>query len=104
MIVHLSATAKRDLRQAAKYLDRETGNPGIANRLYDEIEHVLDLIGENPLMGREWMELSPGLRGFPHGDYMIFWRIKKAEVQITRIIHQKQDIARAFKPRGGRAR
>jgi toxin ParE1/3/4 len=99
MRVHLSATAKRDLRQAARYLDRETGNPDIADHLYDEIAHVLLLIADNPLMGREMPELSKGLRGHPHGDHMIFWRIKKDMVRITRIMHQKQDIARAFRPR-----
>jgi plasmid stabilization system protein ParE len=97
--VHLSAAAKRDLRQTSKYLDRETGDPDVADRLYDEIQHVLQLIGDNPLMGREWAELSKGLRGFPCGDYMIFWRVKRTMVQITRIMHQKQDIARAFRPR-----
>ena len=99
MNVNLSATAKRDLRQATRYLDRETGDPDVADRLYDEIEHVLELIGDNPLMGREWAELSKGLRGFPHGDYMIFWRVKRKMVHVTRIMHQKQDIARAFRPR-----
>lgn len=53
-------------------------------------------------MGREWAELRAGLRGHPHGDYMIFWRVEKSMVQIIRIMHQKQDIARAFKPRGQR--
>jgi toxin ParE1/3/4 len=98
--VHVSATAKRDLRHAARYLDRETGNPGIADRLYDEIVHVLTLIGENPLMGREMRELSTGLRGHPHGGHIIFWRIKGDMVRIVRIMHQKQDIARLLGPRG----
>jgi toxin ParE1/3/4 len=84
-------------------LDRETGNPDVADRLYEDIDHMLELIGDNPLMGREWAELSRGLRGFPYGDYMIFWRVKKTMVQITRIMHQKQDIARAFRPRGREA-
>lgn len=100
MNVHLSAAAKRDLRQATQYLDRETGNPAVGDRLYDEIQHMLHLIAENPLMGREWAELSKGLRGFPEGDYMIFWRVKKDAVQIIRILHQRQDIARVFRPRG----
>jgi toxin ParE1/3/4 len=91
--------AQRDLRQATRYLDRETGNPDIADRLYDDITHVLLLIADNPRMGREMPELREDLRGHPHGDYVIFWRIKKDMVQIARIMHQKQDIARAFKPR-----
>jgi toxin ParE1/3/4 len=97
--VRLSATAKRDLRQATGYLDRETGNPDRGDELYDDLMHVLLLIGDNPLMGREWAELRKGMRGHPHGDYMIFWRIKKDAVQVIRIMHQKQDIVRAFRPR-----
>ena len=103
MNIHISAAAKRDLRRAARYLDRQTLNPAIADRLFDEIEHVLELIAANPRMGRERSELSRGLRGFPVGDYMIFWRVKKEMVQITRILHQKQDVVRAFRPRGGGA-
>ena len=98
MKVRLSVRAERDLENISKYLDHETGSSAAADRIYEEIDHVLDLIGDNPLMGRERTELRKGMRGFPHGDYIIFWRVKKDLVQIIRIMHQKQDIARAFKP------
>ena len=102
MNVRLTAAAEHDLRSIAKYLDGETGDRGVADRVYDELNHVLDLIGDNPLMGREWAEFSKGLRGFPHGDYLIFWRIRKDTIFISRIMHQKQDIARAFRRRSRR--
>jgi toxin ParE1/3/4 len=101
--VVISTKAERDLERIGNYLARETDNPEIVDRVYSGLAHVLELIGENPLMGREWLELSAGLRGFPHGDYMVFWRIRKDSVQIVRVMHQKQDIARAFRPRGSGA-
>lgn len=99
MNVRISAGAERDLKRIGTYLDRER-NREIADRVLDGLDHVLDLIGENPLMGREWAELRSGLRGFPHADYMIFWRVRKDAVEIVRVLHQKQDIARALRPRG----
>ena len=100
MNVRLSATARRDLQRATEYLDRETGNPEVADRLLNDLDHLLDLLAKNPLMGREWAELRRGMRGFPHSGYMVFWEIRKDTVQVLRIMHQKQDIEAAFKARG----
>lgn len=99
MRVRLSVRAERDLLSILRYLDGETGGSAAADRFYVDFDCVLDLIGDNPPMGRARPELRKDLRGHPHGDFMIFWRIKKDTVQIVRIMHQKQDIARAFTPR-----
>lgn len=96
MNVRLARQAEKDLAGAAKYLDGETGSADAGDRLVDQLDHVLDLIGENPLMGRARPELRKGLRAFPHGNHTVFWRVEKDAVMIVRILHQKQDVQKAF--------
>jgi toxin ParE1/3/4 len=95
-IVRISDHAEEDLAQAAEYLDQQTGNPSFGDRLLNELAHVMDLIAEYPWMGRERADLHDGLRGFPHGSYVIYWRIHDDVVEIVRVLHQKQDVERAF--------
>jgi toxin ParE1/3/4 len=94
--IRLSPEAEDDLIQAAEYLDGETGNAVFGHRLHDEIDRVLDLITENPWMGRARPELQKGLRGFPHGQYTIFWCLNDTYIDIVRILHQRQDVEPAF--------
>jgi toxin ParE1/3/4 len=95
-IIRLSPEAEDDLVQAAEYLDRETGNPEFGHRLHDGLDQVMDLIAENPWMGRAREDLQEGLRGFPHGHYTIFWRLHDDDVEIVRVLHQRQDVEREF--------
>lgn len=95
-IIRISDDAEEDLAQAAEYLDQQTGSSAFGDRLLNELAHVMDLIAEYPWMGRERVELQKGLRGFPHGSYVIFWRIHDNAVEIVRVLHQKQDVEHAF--------
>jgi toxin ParE1/3/4 len=49
-----------------------------------------------PLAGRTREELAAGLRSFPFEDYLIFYRLAESDVEITRIIHGRRDLGRAF--------
>lgn len=94
--VYLSERAVLDVAEASEYLDRETGNPEFGNRLVFDLQRVMYLIAENPLMGRRRPDLQKGLRGFPHGSYTIFWRLHDDVVEIVRVLHQRQDVEREF--------
>ena len=94
--IYLSETALLDIAEASGYLDRETGNPEFGDRLVIDLRRVMYLIAANPLMGRPRLDLQEGLRGFPHGHYTIFWRLHDYEVEIVRVLHQRQDVEREF--------
>jgi toxin ParE1/3/4 len=94
--IRLSPEAEDDLTQAAEYLDRETANQDFGHRLHNDLGHTMDLIAENPWIGRARHDLQEGLRGFPHGSYTIFWRLHGEEVQIIRVLHQRQDVEAEF--------
>ena len=51
-----------------------------------------------PAVGRLRNELSPGLRSYPVGPFVIFYRIKPdAVVFINRVLHGKRDVAPLLK-------
>ncbi len=60
--------------------------------LYKRLKNVFKLIAENPKIGRDRPELSEGLRSFPAGSYLIFYRIWAREVAIVRVVHGARDL------------
>lgn len=63
------------------------------------ILEACDRLGENPLSGKPRKELRPTLRSLAVSPYMVFYRIVGGRVQISRILHQRQDAARIFRKR-----
>jgi toxin ParE1/3/4 len=49
-------------------------------------------LGENPYLGRRRDELRRGYRGFPVGQYVIFYRVAEPGVRIVRILHGRRDV------------
>jgi toxin ParE1/3/4 len=94
--LYLSPEAEKDLIQAADYLDQATANDAFGDRLHDDLDHVMDLIAENPMMGRARPELRKNLRGFSHDHHTIFLRLSDDSIEIVRVLHQRQDVEREF--------
>jgi toxin ParE1/3/4 len=63
----LSAQAKYDLREIKNYIACD--NLAAARRFVESFRTQCHLVAQSPLMGRSYEELSPGLRGFPLGNY-----------------------------------
>lgn len=94
--LYLSPEAEEDLIQAADYLDQATANEVFGDRLHEDFDYVLDLIAENPMMGRARPDLRKGLRAFPHGHHTIFWRLYNEEIEVVRVLHHRQDAEQEF--------
>ena len=63
-----------------------------ANRLVDRIGGVFEMLVESPLAGRDRPELQSNLRGFPVGNYIVFYRALSDGVEIVRVMSGRQDI------------
>src|SRR5580698_5282948 len=50
-------------------------HPGAADRLLLRIDSKLELYAANPGMGTKRDVLAPGLRSFPVGNYLVFYRV-----------------------------
>jgi toxin ParE1/3/4 len=64
-----------------------------ADTLLDKIKNQLDSIGQQPEMGRLRPELGLGLRSFPVGNYIIFYRVEIENIQVIRILNGSRDIS-----------
>jgi toxin ParE1/3/4 len=86
--------ARADLRGSRDHILRD--HPARAVSFIDELLARCQLLADNPLIGRARPELRPGLRFFPHGDYLIFHRPAGSGVTIVRVLHGARDARRSL--------
>jgi toxin ParE1/3/4 len=76
------------------YVARDS--PAAADRLIDRFDEHLDILARAPLIGRGADEFSPGLRSFPVGNYLIFFRPIDDGIALVRLLHAARDITPEF--------
>jgi toxin ParE1/3/4 len=54
------------------------------------------MLARTPRMGRVRDELAPGLRSFPIGDYLIFYRNVPKGIAVVRVLSGYRDIESLF--------
>lgn len=94
MSVIISRRAKNDLFEIWEYIANDSFAQ--ADKMSDEFEGIFSLLAENPEMGRSREELKENLRGFPHGNYVIFYQGDAGGIQIIRVLHGARDIPEKF--------
>lgn len=67
-----------------------------ADRWIDRLDAQFELLATQPRMGRARDELSPGLRSFPFGRYMIFYEPIEDGVDVVRVLHSARDVDAQF--------
>jgi len=67
-----------------------------AERFIEMIDEKADLLATAPAMGRQRDELAQGLRSFPVGAYVIFYRVAKRGIEVARVLHGARDIPSLF--------
>ncbi|MBF0269900.1 MAG: type II toxin-antitoxin system RelE/ParE family toxin [Alphaproteobacteria bacterium] len=82
--------ARRDLFEIADYIDSD--RPGRGMAFAQEIETACKLWAGMPLAGRTRDEISPGLRSFPVGQYIVFYRPIDDGILIIRVLHGMRDL------------
>lgn len=90
----LERTAVRDLGEIADHIAAD--NPARAFTFIGEIKAACFERAAYPLSGRARPEISPGLRSFPFGDYVIFYRPLSDGIAVLRVLHGKRDIERGI--------
>jgi toxin ParE1/3/4 len=63
-----------------------------ADSFLDRLDQELHGIAQNPHMGRPRGELSPNLRSFPFGRYVIFYFVLADGIEIVRLLHGARDL------------
>ena len=101
----LAPAASRDLDEIWAAAAAKEGAE-FASAVTDDISDRFPMLATMPEGGRLRPELEPGLRSFPAGDYIIYYRkAKRGGIQISRIVHGMRDQLKALKgPRRGALR
>ena len=90
----VSDAARSDLDEIWFYIAQD--DPEAADKFMRAVVSRFPLLAAMPEMGRQREELAAGLRSFPVGGYIIFYRAMQNGVQITRVLHGARDFPPLF--------
>ncbi len=93
MPISLSKAASKDLRNIARYTARTFGVQQ-AKAYGQGFQDCFAAIAENPLMGRPYDRIRPGLRCFDHKSHSIYYILQDNGVLVVRVLHARQDAIR----------
>ena len=91
MAHRLAPEARTDLDDVWWYV-ANAASAETADRLVDAITARFLLLSSHAWLGRRRDDLRLGLRLFPVGEYVIFYRIDGADVLIQRVVRGARDI------------
>jgi toxin ParE1/3/4 len=67
-----------------------------ADAFLDRIDQKFRTLAQRPGLGRARDELAEGLRSFPVGRYVVFYRPLPEGIEIVRVLHGARDLTAAF--------
>ena len=93
----LTNKAVEDLSKIYEYTF-EFWSENQADKYYEELINLCQLLAKNPMIGRIYTEIYPDLYGFLAHKHIIFYRIlTKDEIEITRILGAEMDLKNRIK-------
>ena len=96
MPYRVSKNAQRDLEEIFLYWANRAGLR-VADRLIDRITDRFWILGEHPDAGRASEDIGDGVRCFPAGKYLIYYRKTRRGIDILHVFHGARHQKRAFK-------
>jgi toxin ParE1/3/4 len=96
MRYRVSRDAKQDLDWIFHYWAKRAGLE-VADRLVDSITDRFWLLGEYPDAGKPAEDIAAGVKCFPAGKYLIYYRKSRRGTDILHVFHGAQDQKRAFR-------
>jgi toxin ParE1/3/4 len=89
----LSPEAQKDFTSILRYTGERWGRAQLL--IYrDKLNDALMLLGENPQLGHQSMELPDTHRLYFVGSHVIVYRVRQDSTEIIRILHQHMSITR----------
>jgi toxin ParE1/3/4 len=96
MSYRLTARAKYDLVEIWRYIAEGSGNPEVAERFVRTLYKDFQFLSGNVLGGRARADLREGLRSFPAGEYVIFYRLAGKSILILRVLQGSRNMKALF--------
>lgn len=95
--LRISARARTELRAIRRYIADTSGQREIAETFTDRLIFQCERLASMPFeMGTARPELGAGIRSFPYGNYVIFFRYREHRMEIISIIEGHRDIDALF--------
>ncbi|MCK5242229.1 type II toxin-antitoxin system RelE/ParE family toxin [bacterium] len=88
--VFITAEAKKDLLEMWLYIAEE--NIKAADRFLEKIDKKIKMISRNPAMGIKRQELASQIRSLVADKYVVFYLIRKNQIDIIRVLHASRDV------------
>jgi toxin ParE1/3/4 len=88
--------AKEDLAQIYAYCE-EQASPETADRMIDSIMERFSMLSDFPEAGRLSEQFGVGVRCFPAGCYLIYYRRSRRSIDILHVFHGAREQQRAFR-------
>ncbi len=89
-----SPEADDDLLRIWRYIAQE--NRATATQFIDRLHGTMGTLAEMPGMGRPRDDLSPNVRTFPLGSYLIVYREVSGGIEVARVLSARQDYRSIF--------
>ena len=90
-IVKRTPLAEEDLFEIWYYTSVEKKSRLNADRFIDKLDVEFDKLADPPSMGTERGIYVPDLRGWPFGEYIIFYRPIAKRIEVVRVIHASRE-------------
>jgi toxin ParE1/3/4 len=94
-VVHRSARAELDLLEIWGFIAKD--DPRAADRQLDRIDAACTWLAGSPHGGPRRDDLSPGLRFYPVGNYLIFYTVGESGITVARVLHGARDYRQVFR-------
>jgi toxin ParE1/3/4 len=85
-----SRAALADFDALYDYIARD--NPIAAAQVLRSLDHSIQLLADQPKLGKVFRHRRLRLRVLTHGDYLVFYRERPSVVEIVRVIHGRRNI------------
>ena len=72
-------------------------DPQAASRFADLLKEKWRLLADFPKSGRERPDYRSGIRSFPIGNYVIFYRIVKGGIEVVHVYDGRRNLEELFK-------
>jgi toxin ParE1/3/4 len=85
----LTEQAREDVLDIWQYIAAD--NPDAADRIIDQFTATYGSLARSPRIGMDLSRLRSGLRAYPVGKYVIFFRPTEGGIEIYRVMHGARD-------------
>jgi toxin ParE1/3/4 len=92
--LQLTESARNDLDEIWLFIAQDDSEA--ADRFHDLLHSKFVALAKQPLMGRARDEVRTGIRSFPVGSYVIYYRDTPKLVEIARVLHGALDLEGVF--------